>query len=149
MAMTEQYGDYEISYNEATDKWEGRRGNQVVSRSLRKSALLNRLDKIDAAESVFERVSVFKLPRLGEGVVYGEITSVVPETKDVWVTWQQGAKKIRKLMRYRDALQAVYVVTDANKELLVEWERLEQARKSAQKRRDAVRAKMKRYTLTG
>lgn len=118
--MKEQYGEYEIRYDEDSGRFTAFKGNESIASSAKLSDLKKRLDRVGEVRAKFQRFKVLSLARGGRhdeeraGIVEWEVTSIV-QRDEVWVSNGVDRKKTRLNASHYEAF---YADTPENRQAL-------------------------------
>ena len=121
--LTQEYGEFTITYNEHNDLWTGNLCGTEVHRSSKLSDLKKALDRHHEKEYKFTRVPIFKRAcgfSSPENWTDGEITSQTAEGH-FWVTWKDGGRS--KVGQF--GAHDLFAVTAANLDARKNWDGLQ------------------------
>lgn len=132
--MKEQYGEYEIRYEEYNERFAAYQDNKEVANSPSLATLRKKLDHIGKVRAKFKRFTILSLDDV-DGILELEVTSVA-SGNDVWVVHDGKRSKVR-LGNDRWGSN-FYADTPKNRKLLAEAAALHKQRAAIYERIEAI-----------
>lgn len=130
--MKETYGQFEIEYDENSERFIGTLGGVRIASSEKLLSLRKALDKHGEGEKAFKRTKVF-MKEPWEGWIFGEVTSIADDGTP-WCSW---TKKNGKKERGKPwATRTLYLDIPENAEIRGRVDVLDKQIKAATKDRE-------------
>lgn len=132
MSLTEQYGEFTITYDEIREKFVATLNGTEIHSSAKLADLRKALDRHGEAEKKFTRVKVFQPQSRFEGEgqwAFGEVTSISDDGRP-WITDAKTKKRSKPW-----SSQSVYLDTPENAAIRAKIDELDQNIKALEENR--------------